>query len=183
MKATKYCGTCKTTKLIGCFHKNRARYDGLCGKCNACKSIEKKEYKRNNKEKIALQRREYETRPGVQQKRYASLKEKQEKDPCLKLQYSLRGRLSKALQGDAKRGSAVQDLGCSVQHLKLHLELFWDGGMSWSNYGNGADKWNIDHIIPLSRVDLTSRSQFLLANNYKNLQPMWYLDNISKSNR
>lgn len=97
------------------------------------------------------------------------------------LKKRLRIRLNSAIKNDQKKGSAVVDLGCTVQHLKLHLELFWDAGMSWSNYGFGNGKWNIDHIVPLSTFDLTNRDQFLRAVHYTNLQPLWHVDNQRKS--
>jgi hypothetical protein len=55
--------------------------------------------------------------------------------------------------------------------------------MSWDNYGNKEWQWNIDHIKPLSKFDLTNREQLLEAVNFRNLQPLWHLDNIKKSNK
>jgi len=52
--------------------------------------------------------------------------------------------------------------------------------MGWDNYGFGENKWNVDHIIPLSKINLSDRKQLLKAVNYKNLQPLWQLDNIIK---
>jgi hypothetical protein len=104
-------------------------------------------------------------------------------DPEFRLKTLLRGRLCKALINGYKAGSAVKDLGCSIQHLRLHLELFFDEGMTWDNYGKGEDQWSIDHIKPLSSFDLTDRSQFLKANNYLNLQPLWHRDNMLKGNK
>jgi hypothetical protein len=102
-------------------------------------------------------------------------------DINFRLAKNLRTRLFQALQNNQKAGSAVNDLGCSIQHLKLHLELFWDDGMLWNNWNlNG---WHIDHIKPLSSFDLTNREQFLEANHYTNLQPLWAEDNYSKNNR
>ena len=49
--------------------------------------------------------------------------------------------------------------------------------MSWDNYGT----WHIDHILPLSKFDLSKREDFLIACNYKNLQPLWADENIRKS--
>lgn len=179
----KFCPTCKAIKDVSDFHRNKARYDGLSSICKICKSYAKKSYKLKNRDKISAQRRQYEERNGTQAKKYLKIKERMNLDLSFRLKVLLRGRLSKAVVGNAKSGSAVSDLGCSIQHLKLHLELFWDEGMSWTNYGNGVGKWNIDHIVPLTNFDLSDRGQFLEANNYLNLQPLWYLDNISKSNR
>jgi len=102
-------------------------------------------------------------------------------DVAYRLARRLRTRLFVAMKNNQKKGSAVSDLGCSVQHLKLHLELFWDEGMSWLNYGNKPGQWSIDHIKPLASFDLTDRSQLLQAVHYTNLQPLWHVDNMTKS--
>ena len=53
--------------------------------------------------------------------------------------------------------------------------------MSWENYGRGTNKWQIDHKEALCLFDLTDREQFLKANNYTNLQPIWYEDHLGKT--
>ena len=81
-----------------------------------------------------------------------------------------------------KSGSAVKDLGCSVEFLKKYLEDQFTKGMSWSNYGRieGIRCWEIDHIKALANFDLTDLEQFLMAVNYKNLQPLWGMANREK---
>jgi hypothetical protein len=90
----------------------------------------------------------------------------------------LRQRLCAAIRHKSKKGSAVRDLGCTIEELKQHLESQFGPGMSWENYG----KWHIDHIIPLSSFDLSKRDELLKACHYTNLQPLWAKDNIKKSN-
>lgn len=91
----------------------------------------------------------------------------------------LRCRLRDILRDSQKTGSAIKDLGCSVNELKIHLEKQFQSGMTWENQGT----WHIDHIIPLSKFDLNDREQFLKACHYSNLQPLWATDNIKKSNK
>ena len=50
--------------------------------------------------------------------------------------------------------------------------------MTWENYGRNG--WEIDHIKPLSKCDLTDPEQFKEVCNYTNLQPLWAEDNLSK---
>lgn len=90
-----------------------------------------------------------------------------------RLSRNLRVRLSKAVH----RGSAVRDLGCSVDELKQHLESKFQPGMTWNNYGT----WHIDHVKPLALFDLTDREQLLKACHYTNLQPLWAEENLRKS--
>lgn len=103
-------------------------------------------------------------------------KYKKETDVNFKLRVILRSRLYAALKGNYKVGSAVKDLGCSIEEFKIYLENQFTEGMNWNNYGN----WHIDHIRPLISFDLSNRSDFLIACNYKNLQPLWAQDNLKK---
>lgn len=116
-------------------------------------------FKKNNPEKI----RAYE------QKALTNIQHK--------LRRALRSRLRQALKKTYRSGSAVADLGCSIEFLKIHLENSFSGEMTWDNYGA---VWHIDHIKPLASFDLTDRSQFLTAVHYTNLQPLLAADNLSK---
>lgn len=101
-----------------------------------------------------------------------------------KIATNLRGRLSQAIRNNYKTGSAVKDLGCSIEELKIHLESkFYPNPetgemMTWSNYGRKG--WHIDHIKPLCKFDLTSEVQLKEACNFINLQPLWVKDNLEK---
>lgn len=95
----------------------------------------------------------------------------------------IRARMHGALRGGFKSGSAVRDLGCSIPEYKQYLESKFQPGMTWDNWGMGTGKWQIDHIVPLSRFNLTDREQFLKAVHYMNTQPLWWMDNIKKGNR
>jgi hypothetical protein len=102
-----------------------------------------------------------------------------QKDVQFRLSRVLRSRLKHALNGNFKSGSAIGDLGCSIEYLKFWLECQFKPGMAWENYG----EWQIDHIRPLSRFDLIDRKQLLIACNWCNLQPLWKADNIRKGDR
>jgi hypothetical protein len=139
--------------------------------CNEHKSLHKasyaKEYRKLNHHKIS-------TSIGQWKKiQYSS-------NLDFRLRTILRSRLNSAIKNNQKTGSAVKDLGCNIEELKLYLEAKFHPGMSWENYGKGSDKWNIDHIIPLVSFDLTNREELLKACHYTNLQPLWELDNITK---
>lgn len=111
-------------------------------------------------------------------KRNLYLKEKR-KDPNFLIIKSLRDRLSKTIksQGTYKSNKTLDYVGCNKEQLKNHLESLFVIGMSWNNYG----KWHIDHIYPLSKIDLSQESNIRKVMNYKNLQPLWASDNVRKS--
>jgi len=99
----------------------------------------------------------------------------------LKLACNLRSRLYLALKNNYKTGSAIRDLGCSIEGLKRHLESQFTEGMSWDNYGRKG--WHIDHIKPLSIFNLEDCGEFKKACHYTNLQPLWAKDNLKKGSK
>ncbi len=94
------------------------------------------------------------------------------------LKRNLRSRLNKAMKNHHKTGSAVDDLGCSIEKFKEYIESQWQGNMSWDNYG--LHGWHIDHIKPLSKFNLSDPKELKVACHYNNLQPLWAKDNLAK---
>lgn len=148
---------------------------------NKISNYEKK-YRENNSEKIKIYHRDYSllNRDKLNKKKRL-WKEKNKNNIQYKLKCRLRQRLNNALKTSQKSGSAVRDLGCSVSELKTYLESKFQPGMTWNNWS--IDGWHIDHIKPLSSFDLTDRKQLLEACHYTNLQPLWWQDNLTKSDK
>jgi hypothetical protein len=102
-----------------------------------------------------------------------------------RLSNSLRSRVICALksQGAGKKYKTEELLGCTLPELKRHLESLFLEGMSWDNWGRiGSEQktWNIDHIQPCFQFDLSQPEEQKKCFNYKNLQPLWAFDNLSK---
>ena len=72
-------------------------------------------------------------------------------------------------------------IGCSWSFFTKWIESKFSKKMNWNNYGIFG--WHIDHIKPLSIFDLTNEEDFKIAVHYKNLQPLWAIDNLKKSNK
>jgi hypothetical protein len=43
--------------------------------------------------------------------------------------------------------------------------------------------WHIDHIKPCSTFNLSIKEEQLKCFNYENLQPLWWFENLEKSNK
>lgn len=135
-------------------------------------------YKEENKESERIRKMNY--RLNNKAKLNLSVVNNRKKNITARLAHCLRSRLYKFLKGKQKSGSHIKDLGCTLNELKTHLERQFTDGMDWSNYGSGEGKWNIDHKVPLSILDLTDPEQLKIACNYMNLQPLWHVDNMKK---
>lgn len=104
-----------------------------------------------------------------------------------KLKMALRCRLNMAIKRGYKAGSAVKNLGCSIEEFKKYIEnQFFPNprtgeSMTWSNWSKNG--WHIDHHIPLDKFDLENKQDFLMACHYSNLKPLWAKDNLQKSNK
>ena len=76
--------------------------------------------------------------------------------------------------------SAVNLLGTDIETVRKYLESKFLKGMTWENHS--LTGWTIDHIKPISKFDLTKEEEQKKCFHYTNLQPLWYIDNIRKSN-
>jgi hypothetical protein len=61
-----------------------------------------------------------------------------------------------------------------------HLDAQLKDGMTWENYG----EWHVDHKLPISSFTFTDMNdpEFKKCWSLENLQPLWELENLSKSN-
>jgi hypothetical protein len=98
-------------------------------------------------------------------------------DAIFRVAWNLRCNMSHLIRGKIKSGSAVRDLGCTVEELRAHLQGQFRDGMTWANYGA---LWEVDHVEALVRFDLTDRAQLLRACHFTNLQPLLVLENRHK---
>lgn len=80
-----------------------------------------------------------------------------------------------------KRNKTFDLVGCTPKELKEYIEKKFLPGMSWDNYQ--LNTWNIDHIKPLSLAKNIDDIIRLKLMHYTNLQPLWALDNLKKSNK
>lgn len=179
----KLCRKCKVIKESIAFHKNSSSKDGLFWWCKICCKNKRNKYYIENKENNKEQCKRWRVKNREQHRKY---RRKYNKNARLinlntKLQQNLRTRLRQAIRTNQKSGSAVSDLGCSIEKFKLWIEIHWQEGMNWNNYGKNG--WHIDHTIPLSKFDLRDRNELLKACHYTNLKPMWAMDNYKKGNK
>lgn len=128
--------------------------------------VDAKRYREKNKEKIKKRVSKYTI------KRYHS-------DINFKLKMNLSRRMRQFI---SKQGhTTIELIGCSINTFKNHIESLFTDGMSWENYGRNG--WHIDHILPCASFDLTDLEQRKKCFHYTNLQPLWEIDNIRKSDK
>jgi len=201
----KKCIKCGETKSTDDFFPKSGRVNQFSSYCKTCFSEYRKQYYLDNIEKekenqvnwtaankdmvIAKNKRFNELNPNWRNEYQVKyVRERCKIDPNFKIIIKLRTRINKACKGFLKVGSAVEDLGCSIAKLKIHLQLQFTRNprgkheyMTWDNHGRKG--WHIDHIKPLASFDLSDRKQFLDACHYTNLQPLWAIDNLKKGDK
>lgn len=205
----KNCGKCKTDKEKNdfrlCKGKTSTQSQYLCSMCKDCErkmSLERyhnnreknilknREYKLKNKEKIKIHRRFYnEKNKEYIKARYKlycmankdklseiAIKYRRE-NPGSRILNALRNRLLECLR---KNKSTEKYLGTSIIVVKHWLEWNWKSDMNWSNYG---ELWQIDHTLPIKSFNMDDNEDIMICFNWKNLMPMYKINNIKKHNK
>lgn len=159
-------------------NKDRLKKEGKCWYVNNKDQVKEKRKLRYSTPEAKLKRRKYQQNYYQKNKDRIKLKDREwESIPKNKIARRLRARIRASLNGRIKKVDFTEKLlGIKFEDLKIHLEQMFLPGMSWDNYG----KWHLDHIIPCNYFNLEDESHQRICFNYRNLQPLWEGDNISK---
>ena len=129
-----------------------------------------KEYRENNVDKIRQIKRDYE-------------RNRKSRDPLYKLISNFRTAIYTVLKESNvdKYGHYFDILKYTPNELINHLELQFKDDMSWDNYGI----WHVDHKLPITNFNISEMGdeEFMRCWSLDNLQPMWGIENIKKSNK
>jgi hypothetical protein len=204
----KFCPECKLIKSTTEFIKRKDKKNSYRGKCKLCYAKSKKDYYTKNRKRILENKKEYQINNKLilaerKNKHYTKNKEsisikksiwnknnreiinkrnrtKRKNNIQFRISDNLRRKFNKSFK--EKREYRFKDLvGCSTEDLKLYLESKFLSGMNWKNYGLYG--WHIDHIIPVSKFNLSELSDIKKCFHFTNLQPLWAKDNLQKGSK
>jgi len=110
-------------------------------------------------------------------------KNRKSNDPLYKLISNFRTAIYQVLKENnvKKNGHYFDILKYTPEQLINHLEKQFSDEMTWDNYGD----WHVDHKHPISLYNIKEigDNEFMKCWSLDNLQPMWGVDNIKKSNK
>lgn len=140
-RSNRFCKREHDTSIVG-------RNNNGKGNCKICADDYNEQYYDANQEELIKQKKEYyyanhdvvlERERVYSRTHRDSINEnircKTAKNINFKLAKNLRSRLLRAIERESKRGSAVKDLGCSIEFLKSYIEDKFYANMTWNNWG------------------------------------------------
>lgn len=114
----------------------------------------------------------------TREKKSAECESSKTKKLLVQISKNVSGRVSTALKNQIHRHeTAEQLLGCTLLEYKSFLEKQFEPGMTWDNWG----RWNVDHVVPVSSVNLCDPLTRVKIFHYSNTRPMWTDKNLKKS--
>lgn len=190
---------CNTEKTKTSFGKKKSTKDGLQVYCKDCRSLRTKKYRdsfsEERRKEVSQYQKDYKRKnlERIKERKRESSKiyRKKNRDKILAYnkKYRKRNRLKRILRKriwDAFNGKGWEKvrtsrdlLGCSFEEAKEHIEGLWKEGMTWDNHTTYG--WHIDHIVPFSKAKTFEEMERLC--HYKNLQPLWWHENLSKGSK
>tara|TARA_B110001452_G_C15097728_1_gene382793 strand:- start:62 stop:778 length:717 start_codon:yes stop_codon:yes gene_type:complete len=105
----------------------------------------------------------------------------------IRIQNSMHEQLRRMMKSTWYESNLLKVIGCSREHLIMFIEDMMESNMTWENYGyrnvGHQNGWDMDHIIPKSEYDHEEEDDRARCWSLGNLQPMWHVQNLSKSNK
>ena len=102
-------------------------------------------------------------------------------DPYWKLIHYSRVRMNERIKKDAKQFKIKDMVLYSKEEFVSHIESLFEEKMNWDNHGKKG--WHIDHIKPISSFNLNNIEECIECWSLKNLQPLWWEDNLRKGSK
>ena len=139
------------------------------------------EWQRNNRDKTKAYSKKYrnENLSKCREATNAYYKKRRKEDSVFRARCQIKNRIHEFLFKIKSNLTFDKLIGCSVENLKEYFSNKFKDGMNWDNYGQYG--WHVDHIVPLSSAKTVKEFEKLC--HYTNLQPLWWRDNIAKSNK
>jgi len=181
-KDTKVCSHCKEIKPLTKFCKHTGRKDGYNNECKLCCKKRHKRYRAEHIEETKLYNKHHRTKNPKEIKLYHNkyVKNKYKTDVAFKISCICRNMVANALNGKPKKAHTMEYFMCSRKEFRDHIEKQFKLWMNWKNHGNGAGKWNVDHIIPCAFFNMLDPVEVYMCCRYQNLQPISWEDNMIK---
>lgn len=194
MATTKVCTKCNEEKMETefPFRNDNQKYRSWCKICEAERvriytsenkesvKASQKAKQQKYKEKYYARHKEWITENLESHREYHRVysADRYNNDINFRLANVLRSRVLSAVKsgGGEKAEKTMELLGCSVQHVRDHLESQFTEGMTWETQG----EWHVDHIRPCASFDLEDPEEQKRCFHWTNLQPLWAQDNIRK---
>jgi hypothetical protein len=185
MENNKICKYCEKILDIIMFRYNRL-------KCKDCEKEYSKNYRRSDigKEKSIQWNNQNQNRyKQLQSDWYQNNKEhirnkfndRYKNDHEFRIRKNCQRRIQ-ALFKENKQYSTNKYLNCTNKFFIEWLEFCFrkDNKMNLDNHGS---YWHLDHVIPITKFDLTKEDQIYLCFNWINYMPLSAKENISKQNK
>lgn len=190
------CPQCKEYKEASEYWKSKHTVDGLYSCCKACKKLlEATEHRtatrRNNKQA-------WRNNNLLHARSYCNTwdKNKRKTDVTYKLRRNVMHAIVASIRNCGYCNGKLERLQKAIfdhlpytsTELKQHLESQFEPWMSWENHGKydpNRKTWQIDHIIPQSKLPFDSfrHENFNKLWALENLRPLETIANIKKSNK
>jgi hypothetical protein len=160
-----------------------------------------KEYRENNKSKIAAYRELHKAGQAEKAKKYREANKEVGAERCRKYQQKNKAAIAvrmkryrkenpiptfirrslTRLMGNWNGGRSKKErlLGYTIEQLTQRIEFNFKDGMSWDN----KSEWHIDHKKPISRFLSQGITDPKIINALSNLQPLWAKENLSKGSK
>jgi hypothetical protein len=191
----KLCKKCNIEKPLDNFYNRKGEIDGKHRYCKICLNVDFKTYYHTSGRKDSDYYKQYRIENKEYFNKYCYTHYHTNKDLYrewnrnqydnnieYKIKHIVSSRIHESLKtyNELKKNRTIEYLGCSIGEYARYLESKFTPEMTWENQGT---YWEIDHIKPIDKFNLTNPDELNECFHYSNTQPLYWKDNREKSNK